>query len=168
MKIPKIDTEQFIQWLKDNGAEVFPPTNEYEAVRFKGKEVGVLYKSGKTSNNYTMVAVTCFIRKRHWDGKPHNVGRHKNYRREKIALLKRDGNRCFLCREKLGNDMTVDHLIALSCGGRNTLGNMVLMHEECNQSVSNIPLVEKIEMVFQIAKQKEKQGKGKTCTRVPN
>lgn len=35
----------------------------------------------------------------------------------------------------MGDDITVEHLIALSCGGKNDLSNMVLAHQKCNQEV---------------------------------
>lgn len=143
-----MDFKKFENWLKDRGCEILPPTNEYEAVRFKGREVGVLYKSGKHSNMFTSKAVQAFKRNKKWDGKPINVGRKKSYRKQKQQLLIRDGSDCFLCGKPLGEDITLEHLIALSSGGKNTLGNMVLMHENCNNSVKNITIVEKVRLAI--------------------
>lgn len=143
------DINKFSKWLTKMGAEILPNTNEYEALRFKGREVGVLYKSGKVSNNYTSEAIRCFHLNTKWNGRPVNVGRKPGYKKEKAQLLKRDGSNCFLCGKPLGDDITLEHLIALSCGGKNNLSNMVLMHEACNQEVDNIPISKKVEIAIQ-------------------
>lgn len=143
-----IDTERFKHWLQDRGCEILPCTNEYESLRFVGKEIGVLYKSGKVSNQFTAKALSCFIRNISWDGKPINVGRNPSYKKEKINILKRDGPNCFLCNLPLDDDITLDHLQPLSTGGKNTLSNMVLMHEKCNQELKNILLIDKIKLII--------------------
>ena len=139
-----IDSNKFKKWLTSQGVEILPNTNEHESVRFKGRETGVLYKSGKTSNVYALKALVCFTTNTSWDGKPINVGRNKNYHKEKIKLLKRDGDLCFYCYRPLNSDITIEHLIALSSGGKNTLANMVLAHEKCNNSVKNQPISNKV------------------------
>ena len=143
-----IDVDKFKHWLSDRGCEIVPCTNEYEALRFIGKEVGVYYKSGKVSNQFTAKAVSCFIRNKPWDGKPINIGRNQSHKKEKINLLKRDGSNCFLCTLPLGDDITVDHLQPLSAGGKNTLSNMVLMHEHCNQELKNMLLIDKLKIII--------------------
>lgn len=144
-----IDAEKFKKWLVENGADVLPPTNEYELVRFKGKEVGVLYKSKKTSNMYTANAISCFIRGKKWDSKPVNVGRKNTYVKEKVALLGRDGDNCFLCGLPLQGDITLEHLIPLVAGGKNNLSNMVLVHEKCNQELGTKPIYQKVQMAIE-------------------
>jgi hypothetical protein len=139
-----INIEKFKKWLTDRGAEMLPVTNEYEALRFKAKEVGVLYKSGKTSGRYMAHTLECFRSNKKWCGKPINVGRSSSYRKEKESLIKRDGRNCFFCGDPLGDDITIEHLISLSSGGKNTLANMVLCHEECNKKVGNIPIFQKV------------------------
>jgi len=138
----------FIHWLSDRGCEIVPCTNEYEALRFIGKEVGVYYKSDKVSNQFTAKAISCFIRNKSWDGKPINTGRNPSYRKEKINILKRDGSNCFLCNLPLNDDISLDHLQPLSAGGKNTLSNMVLMHEKCNNSLKNMLLIDKIKLII--------------------
>lgn len=144
----RIDKVKFENWLTKNGAEILPPTNEFELVRFKGKEIGVLYKSGKTSNLFTADAISCFIRNKKWEGKPVNVGRKDSYKKEKVKLLERDGDKCFLCDEDLGEDITLEHLLPLVSGGPNTLANMVLVHDECNRKLGVKPLHEKVKMAI--------------------
>lgn len=144
-----VDVDKFKAWLIQNGAEVLPTTNEYESVRFKGKEVGVLYSSGKTSNLYTANAISCFIRSKKWDGKPVNIGRKKTYVKEKVALLGRDGDNCFLCGQPLLTDITVEHLLPLVAGGKNTLANMVLVHEQCNFELGTKSIYQKVQMAIE-------------------
>lgn len=48
----------------------------------------------------------------------------------------------------MGDDITVEHLIALSCGGKNDLSNMVLAHQKCNQEVRNLPISEKVKVAI--------------------
>lgn len=61
-------------------------------------------------------------------------------------LLHRDGDRCFYCNRKLNDDMTVEHLLSRSKGGREHLDNLVLSHFECNREASNRSIMEKIKM----------------------
>lgn len=143
-----MNVEKFKKWLSKMGVEILPTTNEYESVRFQGREVGVLYKSGKVSNKYAAGAVSSFIKNKPWDGKPVNVGRKPTYKKQKIKLIERDGTDCFLCGKPMKDDVTLEHLIALSSGGKNTLANMVLMHEGCNKEVDNIHLNEKVKLAI--------------------
>ena len=145
-----LNIDNFRDWLILQGAEILPKTNEYESLRFKGKEVGVVYTSGKTSNKYTLTAVTCFLKKKVWNGKPVNVGRKPGYRKEKIKLLERDGSNCFYCGKPLNEDITLEHLLALVSGGKNILSNMVLCHEKCNQEAGILTIVEKVKMAIKL------------------
>jgi hypothetical protein len=143
-----LNIDNFKDWLILQGAEILPKTNEYESLRFKGKEVGVVYTSGKTSNNYTLNAVTCFLRKKKWNGKPINVGRKPGYYKEKVKLIERDGTKCFYCDVEMEEDITLEHLIPLVSGGKNTLSNMVLCHEKCNQEAGILTIIEKVRMAI--------------------
>ena len=138
---------RFKSWLIQQGGEVLPVTNEHEAIRFKGRQTGVLYKSGKVSNEYAREAILAFCQNKKWKGSPIKMKR-KNYKRQKSFLLERDGDCCFFCGNELGDDITVEHLISLSSGGKNTLSNMVLAHEACNQQVSNKPIFEKVQIAI--------------------
>lgn len=135
---------KFQNWLESRGCEILPTTNPHEALRFKGSSVGVVYKTGNTSGVYTDHAIDCFKKKKTWTGKPINVGRNKSYKKEKRQLIARDGSRCFFCDNELNDDITVEHLISLSSGGKNTLANMVLAHASCNNDVSNVQVQEKV------------------------
>jgi len=141
--------QSFKKWLEARGCEIFPVTNEYELLRFKGKETGVVYSSGKTSNQYTRHAFFCFSNpSEKWDGAPIKELRQTTYRKEKRKLLERDGDICFLCGLKLFEDITIEHLIALASGGKNSLDNMVLMHRKCNELSGTLPISEKVKLAL--------------------
>lgn len=135
-------------WLSNNGCEILPPTNEFELVRFRGRYIGVLYKSSKTSNKYTANALKCFLQKKQWNGGPIKYGRNNSYRKEKIAILERDGDLCFYCNKPLYDDITLEHIIPLNRGGQNILSNMVLTHEKCNQEAGNKTVLEKVNLAI--------------------
>lgn len=143
-----MDIGKFKQWLKDYGCEILPPTNPYEAVRFEGKEIGVIYTSGKTSGVYATRAIICFKNNKKWDGSPIKTGRYSNYKKYKEKLVERDGTCCFFCGKEMEDDITLEHLIALSCGGKNNLSNMVLSHKECNEAVKNMPISDKVKLAI--------------------
>jgi hypothetical protein len=136
--------KKFKDWLKANGAEILPLTNEYETLRFRGKEVGIFYQSGKTNGSYAKNALWCFKHNESWDGRPISTGRKPSYRKEKRLLLQRDGSNCFYCGKPLNEDITLEHLIPLAQGGLNKLSNMVLAHEACNQEAGHKTIVEKV------------------------
>lgn len=64
--------------------------------------------------------------------------------RHRVALIKRDGMACWYCGAALGEDATIEHLIARSRGGVNHLDNYALAHRRCNQVAADKSLVEKI------------------------
>lgn len=139
---------KFKDWLLSYGVEILPATNEFEELRFKGKHTGVLYTSGKTSNQYTIDAIHCFMKDKKWDGAPIKYGRNTSYKKEKRSLLERDGSKCFYCAGELEDDMTLEHLLALNNGGRNILGNMVLCHKRCNQEAGTLTIYEKVNLAI--------------------
>lgn len=79
-----------------------------------------------------------------------NIGRKKDYAKEKKALIIRDGKACFYCGNLLESDVTVEHLISLVSGGTNTLANMVLAHEKCNNEAGNKTIVEKVNYALKL------------------
>lgn len=139
-----INKQKFIKWLKEAGCELLPPTNDYEAIRFRGMEVGVIYTSGSVSNPYTSNAVYCFSKNKKWNGKPISTGRSNSYKYKKKQILKRDGNKCFYCGLPLNDDVTLEHIDPLTAGGKNKLSNMVLAHDKCNREAGSKTIVEKV------------------------
>lgn len=143
-----MNLDKFKNWLLDKGCEILPPTNDFEAIRFKGSQTGVLYTSGRVSNPYTRGAIEAYQTRSKWDGGPIKVGRHAGYSKQKKALLKRDGDKCFFCGLPMDDDITVEHLISLANGGLNTLSNMVLAHEKCNQDAGTLPIYQKVQLAI--------------------
>ncbi len=66
--------------------------------------------------------------------------------RRRARLLERDGDRCWFCDRPMGNDITIEHLVPKSAGGRDMLANYALAHAKCNHDAGNLPLVKKIEL----------------------
>jgi len=144
-----MDLDKFKLWLESNGGTILPKTNEYELVRFKGSEIGVMYKSGKFSGDYAKNTIDSFKKGKKWNGRPVSYGRSSAYKKEKIALIKRDGTCCFLCGKELDDDITIEHLLALVAGGKNDVSNMVLTHYICNSELSTKPIYEKVKMAIE-------------------
>ena len=138
--------QKFENWLRGYGCEILPATNDYEAIRWKGKQVGVIYNTGRVSGKYAAKAWDCYKNGKSWDGAPISTGRNGNYRKEKAQLIERDGTRCFFCHKELGDDITLEHLQPLSSGGKNHLNNMVLAHKKCNHAANRLNLIEKIKI----------------------
>ncbi len=147
--LKKLNVVKFKNWLTDRGAEILPNSSEYETLRFKGRETGILYNTGACGNSYTAHSIECFLNNKSWWGKPINVGRNPSYKKEKRQLIERDGTDCFYCSLPLEDDITLEHLIPLSSGGKNTLANMVLCHEACNHAVGNKTIVEKVKYAIE-------------------
>lgn len=143
-----MNLEKFKQWLINSGCEILPPTNQYEKLRFKGSEVGIIYTTDRTSGKYTDDAIKHFKSNKKWDGGVIKTGRWNGYQKEKKLLIKRDGTCCFYCGLEMNDDITVEHLLDLKFGGKNELSNMVLAHQECNHKVKNMNLSEKVKFAL--------------------
>jgi hypothetical protein len=140
--------EKFKSWLLKEGGTILPNTNEYELIRFKGTEIGVIYKSEKVSGKFAKDTLHCFNNGKPWIGRPDGTKRKRNYIKRKRYLLTRDGDRCFYCNKPLGDDCTIEHLIPLNRGGDNKIENTVLAHSLCNLEVGSMLLNEKIEIAI--------------------
>jgi len=51
-------------------------------------------------------------------------------------LIARSNGKCFYCQKKFFSkkEMTVDHIIPVSAGGKDTLANMILSCQKCNST----------------------------------
>jgi 5-methylcytosine-specific restriction endonuclease McrA len=67
--------------------------------------------------------------------KKHRLGSFRaNKKKRKLALFKRDGNKCHWCNTKMKfKEATVDHIVELSKGGSHHLKNLRLMHLDCHK-----------------------------------
>jgi len=60
-------------------------------------------------------------------------------------LIERDGSKCFFCfGEMRHGDVTIEHLLALSLGGKNHVDNLALAHGVCNSKAGNLPVLDKL------------------------
>lgn len=143
-----MDFEKFKHWLINNGCDIQPATNQYEKLRFKGCEVGIIYTTGRTSGKYADEAIKAFKANTKWNGGAIKTGRWNGYQKEKKQLIKRDGTSCFYCGCEMGDDITVEHLLDLKYGGKNELSNMVLADSKCNYEVRNMNLSEKVKFAI--------------------
>jgi hypothetical protein len=56
---------------------------------------------------------------------------------------KDQGNKCFYCHLRMGDDVTAEHLLSLSSGGLDSLSNIRAVHSKCNAMVGNLPVPDK-------------------------
>ncbi len=136
------------RWLKQRGADVLLPTNEWEVLRWKANDVtSVIYRNKKGQHTYTgdaQMAVDA------WRG--HGTYEIIRGPRRKLtgmqkALLDRDGPDCFFCALALTDeDCTIEHLIPLSAGGPNHSSNLVLAHGACNVKAGSMSVAEKVRL----------------------
>jgi 5-methylcytosine-specific restriction endonuclease McrA len=61
--------------------------------------------------------------------------RHRNNQIQK--LLERDGDKCWLCKNPLNGDYSLDHVKCHSDGGKKILENLRLTHTKCNNQRPN-------------------------------
>jgi len=148
MRHTNLDIDKFKDWIIRQGGEIIPNTSEYELLRFKGKSIGVIYNTRNVSGKFVDISIMEFHKHKVWSGKPHRVNRKTTYRKQKIKILERDGYKCFYYGERLLDDITIEHLISLTSGGRNILGNMVLAHEKCNQEAGNLSVYQKVDLAI--------------------
>ena len=146
------------------------PTNPYEVIRYRAyvdgraavathivyrKETGLLTWTGKAREHYQQFLSGAAL----WPTAPSDPNRPflKTYPTEaakkrarsevtREKLLDRDGDACWFCGKPMGEDVTIEHLVPKSSGGRNMLANYALAHRKCNNDAADLPLVKKIEL----------------------
>jgi 5-methylcytosine-specific restriction endonuclease McrA len=96
----------------------------------KREEIHAYYQSYYAANREAILAKNAAWRARN----PGNWRSNAGYRRMLLAvLLQRDGDRCFVCHQILGEDMTVEHPNPIVAGGDAfDATNMALSHKRCN------------------------------------
>ena len=134
--------------LQAAGAEVLGPTNPYEVLRFRTNlGVGVIYR-GKRGETWNVEALAA---RDHLDAGKGSLAPVKVQGRRKsastvVAILDRDGGACFFCGDVLGDDITVEHLVAIAHGGPNHVSNLFLAHGSCNRLAGHLSAPEKVAM----------------------
>lgn len=169
--------EAFRAFLAARGCDVLAPTSGYEALRFKrGGRTNIVYR--KRNGRFTPVgididlAVAAFISAERRGGRPPRVtmaippaveAKRAKLRGSAVhkSLLERDGDRCFYCNRKLGNDQSREHLVSAANGGSDRLDNLALAHHACNVKAGTLSLIDKIKLRDKMRKAKTTTGKGK-------
>ena len=141
----------FTQWLRDQGADVLSPLNQWELLRFVANgQTSILYtqKSGRlTWTGETEKAWDCFKNRGKWSPGPKTKKRPEGMQRAQYleALVARDGQTCWFCGCLLDwLEMTIEHLVSKSVGGPNHLDNFVLACEPCNSEAHTMSVAEKV------------------------
>lgn len=138
----------FFDFLSANGAEILTSTSKHEVARFKANGVtSVLYCNKKGKLTYTgdfADAYRAFINGQKWEAPGKNKARIVKRSPKVRTLLERDGGNCFYCREPLGDDITVEHLVSRAHGGPNHISNLVLAHGQCNHAAGHLSAAEKV------------------------
>jgi 5-methylcytosine-specific restriction endonuclease McrA len=141
---------KFESWLRDAGAEILAPAYEWELLKFRaGTDIGIVYRNARGRINLQSAAHAAW--QAYTSGQPWRAS-PKIRRRARLSdvvatLLERDGSLCFYCRNELGDDdMTVEHLVSVTCGGPNHISNLFLTHKKCNEQAGNLSAPEKIRM----------------------
>lgn len=146
------DLKRIEQWLRDRGAEVLGPTNDWEVLRFKANgQTSVVYRNSRSENlactGEAHTALSRFYSGESWSaGVPKSKRSQANRNAKVNALLARDGESCFYCGGSLGEDITVEHLVARASGGPEHIANMVLAHAQCNHGAGTLSAFEKIKL----------------------
>ncbi len=143
--------KKFLARVTEAGGEVLAPTNPYEVMRFKTSlGVGVVYEKANGQRTWNAEAIDA---REHLDCSRGSLapvevrGRRKG--KDSVArLLDRDGANCFFCGSALGDDITVEHLVAVAHGGPNHISNLFLAHGECNRSAGHLSAPEKVAMAI--------------------
>lgn len=165
----QFDMQGFASWLAMGGAEIGIPSNPYEVIRYRSypygggklqthivyrKETDELTWCGESRAHYGMFKSGCAFTEQPranpavflttYPTETAKVKLKSEVRRE--SLLARDGDECWFCGDPLGDDITIEHLVPKSVGGRNMLANYALAHADCNHRAANKPLIQKIEL----------------------
>lgn len=164
------NVQGFLAFVAANGGEVGVPTNPYEVVRYRAywrgtqtsavhivyaKDNGLLTWTGGSQGHYR-----AFLDGARMDELPGAVEgpkakpaeqrlpkkKGKSNAPTRATLRARDGDDCWFCGKPMGDDCTLEHLIAKAKGGNNSLANYALAHRQCNADAADLPLVDKIAM----------------------
>ena len=144
---------KFASFLIENGAKILEPTNQWEVLRYRiqGAGVVVIYKKASGALNVPSIAqehLTCFEKGRAIERKERPGKNHKATLIER--LMERDGDECCICGKSLGDDITVEHWVAIKAGGNNMLENLALAHKACNRAVDSKPVTEKLKIAMKM------------------
>lgn len=141
-------------FLTQRGAEVLPPTNPYEVLRFRAASgVNVIYRNEGWQitpiGADIVAAIQAFQTGLSWHALPKRKQRprpHARRVRQIIrALRQRDGDGCFYCGQPCSEeDESIEHLLSRATEGPDRLENYVLAHRSGNNDAGVLPIMLKI------------------------
>lgn len=149
-------SEEFAEYLKANGADVQPVTSQWELLRYKVENAGLLvvYHNAKGRVTAPPIVVEHFELFKAGKGLVRRDRPGKGVKRSlKRQIFKRDGNTCFLCGQFLDNDKTLEHLLPIDAGGTSNIKNLALAHKNCNTVLGNKSIAVKIQLRDEVRQQ---------------
>ena len=166
----------FRVWLVKNHASLLPPTSEWEIYRAEtnlGMIVGYRNKMGKANHPVIVHKLLETFEKRQPVPSLARTEPKKKYHGSKqakriLALMNRDGERCFYCGLHLRRPYapgdaqasrpipTVEHFLSTAKGGPDNIHNCLIACKECNGEADSMSIVQKIE--FRNRKRANGQG----------
>lgn len=154
------NAEKFKTWLTKRGAEVLDPTNPWEVVRFRTTNgVSVIYTNKRGNHTFTgesEEAYNAYINNKVWKA----VNRKRQQlRARKAKLAARDGKRCFVHGDPRGFDeLTIEHVLSFAHGGTDNDNNLILVCQQANKELGNLPIARKIDIIVAARMQRERQA----------
>lgn len=149
----KDERQRFAAFIRENGGEVLPVTNQWELARFRGNGItSIIYTDAKGHHTYTGQAREALEAFR--SNKPFRLTRatrrpnRKNMATVDRAIIDRDGERCFYCDGAWSdaNPRTREHLVAATAGGPNHISNLFHACRRCNTEAGHLSAPEKIRL----------------------
>lgn len=137
---------KFKTFLKESGAVVLEPTNEYEVIRFRTENgVSIVYRNKRGTLKFTGESKQAYeklMKKTPWTIVPKGLTKKK---KTLESLIKRDGSKCFYCGlETTKQNRTIEHILSVSKGGNNDLANLAISCSCCNLKAGDMPIVDKV------------------------
>lgn len=160
----------FLAWLGEHGCEIAFPASKWEVLRYRAKTVGGTgtSKKGKmvwhiihtnkdgrlTFGTDSSYHFSLFIAglpfpvihtkaELHAEKKRNAKTRISWTKKMRAALIERNGSDCWFCHQPLGEDITIEHMLARHLGGDDHIDNLVLAHADCNRKAGHKTIAEK-------------------------
>lgn len=139
---------EFARWCVDQGCICESLTSDWEVLRINahGKKL-ILYKNAKDVLNWPfelLQAYKAFCRNDTYKGFVQKFSERRSSATLRKRILQRDGTKCFYCGEEMGDDVTLEHILAIKHGGVNRIENLACCHEQCNKDVGHLSISQKI------------------------
>lgn len=158
MYLAEKEITKFADWLRNCGAEVIAPTNEWELLRIVAKnQTLVAYRNSRGEQTWPKALVTFWEQKK--KGIAPQLGNPQNHLRgNRLARIKkladRDDWQCWFCGRPLcppdrppkegETAATIEELCPRQVGGPTHIKNQTLACRDCNVLAGNLSVVEKV------------------------